>query len=158
MCRNLTKILSVYLREPLTHFLSSCYLFIVYFWSFWVFVAVCRLSLVSVSGSYSSSLQYMDFSLWVFSCCGAWTLGSRASEVVVHWIRCPTVCGILVPRPGIKPVSSTLKGRFLTTGPSRKSPISFSFSLSLAHGAGALGVGSPLADSDPPPEVFSVQG
>ena len=52
MCQNLTKILSVYLQEPLAHFLSSCYLFIVYFWSFWVFVAVCR----------------------AFSSCGEWEL------------------------------------------------------------------------------------
>ena len=29
---------------------------------------------------------------------------------------CPAACGILVPRPGIKPVSPTLKGEFLTTG------------------------------------------
>ena len=101
MCQNLTKILSVYLQEPLAHFLSSCYLFIVYFWSFWVFVAVCRLSLVAVSGNYSSSLQYTDFSLWGllllrsmdsrlkgFSSCGAldslphsmWDLGSQTRD------------------------------------------------------------------------------
>ena len=55
-------------------------------------------------------------------------------------------------------MSSALAGIFLTTGPSRKSPDPFSFSLPLARGAGALGVGGPLADSDPPPEVFSVQG
>ena len=28
---------------------------------------------------------------------------------------CPVACGILVPRPGIKPVSPELAGRFLTT-------------------------------------------
>ena len=31
-------------------------------------------------------------------------------------------CGILVPQPGIKPMSPALQGRFLTTGPPGKSP------------------------------------
>ena len=30
--------------------------------------------------------------------------------------------GVLVPQPGINPVHPTLQGRFLTTGPPRKSP------------------------------------
>ena len=34
---------------------------------------------------------------------------------------CSTACGILVPQPGMEPVSSALQGRFLTTGPPRKS-------------------------------------
>ena len=33
----------------------------------------------------------------------------------------PVAYGILVPRPGIKPVSSALQGRFSTTGPPGKS-------------------------------------
>ena len=36
-----------------------------------------------------------------FSCCRAWTLGHSASGVMVHGLRCPEVCGISVPRPGI---------------------------------------------------------
>ena len=45
------------------------------------------------------------------------------SLVVVCWLSsCGTwACGILVPWPGIEPVSSALQGRFLTTGPPRKS-------------------------------------
>ena len=40
------------------------YLFIIYFWlRFWVFVAVCGLSLVAASGGYSS-LRCVGFSLW----------------------------------------------------------------------------------------------
>ena len=31
-------------------------------------------------------------------------------------------CGILVPWPGIEPMTSALQGGFLTTGPPRKSP------------------------------------
>ena len=37
-------------------------------------------------------------------------------------LSCSVVCGILVPWPGNKPVSLTLQGRFLTTGPPGKSP------------------------------------
>ena len=43
------------------------------------------------------------------------------SVVVVPRLSCPAECEILVPRPGIKPVSPKLAGRFLTTGPSGKS-------------------------------------
>ena len=39
------------------------YLFIFYFWLHWVLVAACRLSLVAVSGGYSS-LWCVGFSLW----------------------------------------------------------------------------------------------
>ena len=34
---------------------------------------------------------------------------------------CSVACGILVPQPGIKPESPSLRGRFLTTGPPGKS-------------------------------------
>ena len=46
---------------------------------FWVFVAARRLSLVAVSGGYSS-LQCVGFSLWWLLL--AWALGSLASVVV----------------------------------------------------------------------------
>ena len=39
-----------------------------------------------------------------------------ASVALASGPSCPAACGILVPRPGIKPVSPTLKGKFLTTG------------------------------------------
>ena len=32
-------------------------------------------------------------------------------------LSCSVACGILVPRPGIEPMSSALAGGFLTTGP-----------------------------------------
>ena len=44
---------------------------------------------------------------------------------MTHRFSCPTACGILVPRPGIKPMSPALAGRFPTTGPPGKSPLSF---------------------------------
>ena len=45
------------------------------------------------------------------------------SVVVVCGLSCLVACGILVPRPGIEPVSPVLQGRFLTTGPPGKSLI-----------------------------------
>ena len=43
------------------------------------------------------------------SCC------TRGSEVVVRGLGCPEACEILVPRPGIQPLSPAFEGRFLTT-------------------------------------------
>ena len=42
------------------------------------------------------------------------------SVVVVHGFGCPEAGGILVPRPGIQPMSSALAGGFLS-GPPGKS-------------------------------------
>ena len=55
--------------------------------------------------------------------CGMWALSLRCagSVVVAHRLSCPTACGILVPQPGIEPVSSALEGGFFTTGPPGKS-------------------------------------
>ena len=50
----------------------------------------------------------------IFPCCALTVVaGGRLS--------CSKACGVLVPRPGIKPVSPALEGRFLTTGPPGKS-------------------------------------
>ena len=37
----------------------------------------------------------------------------------MHGLSCPT-CGILVPRPGVKPISPALQNGFLTTDPAGK--------------------------------------
>ena len=73
-----------------------------------------------------------------FSCCGARALGAGASVVVVHGLsscgsqvlesrlsscgaRAQLLCGMWdLPGPGLKPVSPTLTGRFLTTVPPGK--------------------------------------
>ena len=34
----------------------------------------------------------------------------------VRGLSCPVECGVLVPQPGIKPVSPALESKFLTTG------------------------------------------
>ena len=70
-------------------------------WLRWVFVAVRRLSLVAVSGGYSS-LRCAGFSLLLqstgsrragFSSCGTW-----ASVAVAHGLSCSAACGILPDR------------------------------------------------------------
>ena len=43
-------------------------------------------------------------------------LQSTGSVAAAHRLGCPVAFGILVPRPGIKPISPALAGRFLTTG------------------------------------------
>ena len=47
----------------------------------------------------------------------------RYNLVSVHTYRlsCHEVCGILVPQPGMEPLSAALEGRFLITGPLGKS-------------------------------------
>lgn len=41
----------------------------------------------------------------------------RGLVVAVCRLSCFSACGILVSRPGIRPASSTLQGRFLSSGP-----------------------------------------
>ena len=41
--------------------------------------------------------------------------GMQALVVVAGRLSCSGACGILVPCPGIEPVSPALQGRFLTT-------------------------------------------
>ena len=50
-------------------------------------------------------------------------MGSRARVLSSCGMQAylPAACGILVYKPGIKPVSLALEGGFLTTGPPRKS-------------------------------------
>ena len=71
-------------------------------------------------------------SLFFCGCAGS-PLSGPASLVVAHRFSCPTTCRILVPLPGIKPVSPALEGRFLTTGPPGKSPCLSSDSGTTSH-------------------------
>ena len=50
--------------------------------------------------------------------------GSEAS-VAASGLSCTVACGVLVPRPGIEPVSPELAGGFSTTGPPGKSQEKF---------------------------------
>ena len=62
--------------------------------------------------------------------CGMWKLPCVMWKLSLQFInsglRCFVACGILVPRPGIEPVSPVLQSRFLTTGPPGK-PHIFSY-------------------------------
>ena len=60
-------------------------------------------------------LRHIGFSLVVAH--GLWNTGS---VVVARGLRCTAACGILVPQPGIKPVSPALEGRFFTARPPGK--------------------------------------
>ena len=53
-------------------------LLFIYFWLHWVFIALCSISLVAVSRSYSCSVGAPHCG--GFSC-GAWALGLQASEL-----------------------------------------------------------------------------
>ena len=85
-----------------------------------------------------------------FSCCGAQALGAQASVVAAHWLSsrgsralehklssCGTWAELLhgmwdLPRPGLKPVSPALAGRFLTTVPPGKQDVEYIFMCLLA--------------------------
>ena len=56
---------------------------------------------------------------------GMWTPGFGGSVIVVHGFSCSVAHGMLVPQPGIEPVSPALKGGFPTTGLPKKSPRNF---------------------------------
>ena len=75
----------------------------------------------------ASGLNCSMQNLWLwhvgFSRCGAWALESDGSVAVACGLRCPVICGVLVPRPGVKPMSPALGGRFLITGLPGKSPL-----------------------------------
>ena len=82
----------------------------IYFWRLWV-VAVRGLALIAVSSPCFSS-QWL---LWL----GSRALGTQASVVVAPRPCCLMACEIY-PRPGIKPTSPALAGRFLTIETSGK--------------------------------------
>ena len=84
--------------RPVSSHLAGPFWFV--FWQCWVLVAAPA-SLCDVQG-----LLLL------------WSTGSRACGLCCH-----KTFGILVPWPGIEPVSSALEGRFSTSGPLGKSPL-----------------------------------
>jgi len=80
---------------------SCCHieLFLSFFWLRQALVVACGL-FITTRGLLSN--------------CGAWVPEPGLSCLMAH--------RILIPRPGIEPKSSVLKGRFLTTGPTREVP------------------------------------
>ena len=60
-------------------------------------------------------------------------------SVIRAWqLSCHKSCGILVPRPDMEPVCTALEGRFLSIGPSEKSPVSDFKSYCLFYGCRSL--------------------
>ena len=107
------------------------YLFSFSFWLCWAFVAAHRLSLIVGRPTLHCGARVSHCG--GFSCCGAQTLGTRASAVAAHRLSscsaralghagfssCGTwaqlLCGMWdLPGPGIKPVSPALAGGFST--------------------------------------------
>ena len=79
-------------------------------------------------GCFGSWLQHLDLlgvqaSLAVVrASLQLWHAGSRAHRLSGCRGLCfPAACGILVPQPGMEPVSPALEGRVLTTGPPGRS-------------------------------------
>ena len=82
------------------------FLIFIYFWLCWVLVAARGISVLACG---------------LLSSCGVQAPECVGSVAAARGLSCPVACGILVPRPGIEPMSSALESRFLTTGPPRKS-------------------------------------
>ena len=54
--------------------------------------------------------------------CIIWNLSLQCTGCGVCRLSSPATCGISVPRPGIKPMSSALKGRFFNYSTTREVP------------------------------------
>ena len=94
------------------------YLFVISVWVCWVFTAALWISLVSLNGA-ALELWRMHFSLQWLLLLPAHVVGLAGLVVVAHGLSCPDALWHL-PRPGIKPMSPALAGRFLTTGPAEE--------------------------------------
>ena len=91
--------------------------FILFFWLRWIFAAVCQLSLVAVSWGCSRVAVLRLLTVVASLVEGAlecWLSRYGTQALVAHGMWD-------LPGPGIKPVSPALAGRFLSTGPPRKS-------------------------------------
>ena len=113
-----------------TVFFFLIYLIYFHFWLCWVFAAACGLSLVAVSGGYSS-LGSQASHCGGFFCYRAQALGSWAQQLwfmgfrmrAQYWATwAQLLCGMWnLPGPGVKPMSPALPGGFLSTVPTGKS-------------------------------------
>ena len=93
-----------------------------------MFESVFEFSVLFSLFVYSVSLLHFLKNIFIYLTasglsCGMQDLSLRCADslTVVRQLSCSTTCGILVPQPGIKPVSPALESRFLTTGPPGKS-------------------------------------
>ena len=87
----------------------------------WALVASCE---IFCCGAKTLQLQHLGSRArrlqWLW-CTGTWTPEHTGSTAAAHELSSFTTCVFSVPRPGIEPTFPALQGRFLTTGPPRKS-------------------------------------
>ena len=81
-----------------------------------VIITAHRLSLVAENGVHSVA-EMCELLVAVASLVAKPGLYSAGSVVMMHGLSCPAARGILVPQPGIEPMSPALAGGFLTTRP-----------------------------------------
>ena len=79
----------------------------------------CKDSLVAATGLQSTPASVVVVH-GLFSC-GTWTPEHTGSTAAAHELSRLTTCVFSVPGPGIEPTFLALQGRFLATGPPRKS-------------------------------------
>ena len=92
-------------------FKKIMYLLFIFIFGCWVFVAACGLSLVAERGA-TLLMRCVGFSLW-------WLLLFRSTGPRMHGLGC--FHGVWdLPGSEIEPMSPTLQGGFLTTGPPGK--------------------------------------
>ena len=109
--------------------------------------ALCHVFIFACAGPSLLPTGFLQLRRWGFllQCLlllqgtGLWTSGLQqlrhcGSVVLAHGLSCPVVCGILLPRSGIEPVSLALAGGFLTTGSLGKSCIVLLFVLLISQG------------------------
>ena len=106
---------------------SKCFFFLYLFYLFKIFGCI-RPSLWHAGSFVEARGLLSSCATWAPECvdsvvCGTQSLSLRrvGSVVAGHGLSCPTACGILVSRPGIKAASPALEGRFFTTGALGKS-------------------------------------
>ena len=91
------------------------------FWQYWVFVVAWKISLVVVSGGYSS-FWCTGFTLWWLRLLGSVDCRYSGSVAVAQGLSCSAAYGNL-SGPGIELVSLELQSGFLTTGPPEQPPV-----------------------------------
>ena len=74
---------------------------------------------LSSSGAWASHCGGFSWAAWALGCVDFSSWGERAqylqlagSEVAVHQLSCPEARGVLVPKPGIEPMSPAGTGKF----------------------------------------------
>ena len=88
----------------------------------YLFIWLCW-ALAAAHGIFIAACGIFRCGIWAsLSSFGPWIPGCADLYFAAPGLSCLAACGILVPQAGIRPESSALEGRFLTTGPPGKPP------------------------------------